>query len=251
MRPVVVAAIVLALGVAVSTQSGSGVAFEVASVKRSRAIERGGGSSGLQPGGRFVMVNGPVRVLLNTAYRTPTNEIVGAPDWVTYENYDVEARAGRDLRYEELAPLIRSLLVDRFKLRAHLETQVRPVYELRMARADRRLGPAMRLSRVDCESTRGACSTRGELGEGVIESSGISMERFASWFPARVGRPVFDRTGLEGYYELRLAFATLADATGAPALPTALREQLGLTLEPVDLPTEVLVIEHIERPNEN
>jgi uncharacterized protein (TIGR03435 family) len=234
-----------------SAAAQSPSAFEVVSVKRASALEHGGGSSGLQPGGRFVMTNGPVRVLLNMAYRTPTNELIGAPDWVTYENWDVEARAGRDLQFDELAPLLRHLLADRFKLRAHLETRGRPAYELRMVRADRQLGPAMRPSKMDCESLRGACSTRGELGEGLIESNGISMVRFATWLPARVGRPVFDKTGLDGDYELVLRFATLADATDAPSLPTALREQLGLTLEPVDLPTEVLVIDHIERPTAN
>ena len=143
------------------------------------------------------MTNGPVRVLLGWAYAIPQpGEIFGAPDWVTYENYDVEARAGRNLSVAELAPFMRELLAGRFKLEAHIETRIRPVYELHVARADGKLGPAMRPSTVDCDITRGACTTNG--GDGVIESNGTTMARFATWLPARVGRQVVDKTGLTG-----------------------------------------------------
>jgi uncharacterized protein (TIGR03435 family) len=242
-------AIVALAATTAAAQSPTG--FEVVSIKRASAIEHGGGSSRLQPGGRFMMTNGPVRVLLGWAYGNPPNgEIAGAPDWVTSENYDLEARAGRDISTAELAPLMRDLLATRFKLQAHLETRVRQVYELRVARADRRIGPAMRPSSTDCDSRQGACSTQGGLGTGEIVSNGISMARFATWLPALVGRPVIDKTDLHGYYEVSLKYS-IATADDAPVLPTALREQLGLMLQPVNAPTEFLVIDHIERPTEN
>jgi uncharacterized protein (TIGR03435 family) len=220
--------------------------FEVASVKPSRAVEHGGGSAGLQPGGRFVMTNGPVRVLINMAYPTATREIVGAPDWVTYDNYDVEARAGRDLPFTELPPLLRGLLASRFGLRAHLEMRVRPVYELRVDDANRKLGPAMRPTSRDCESSRDACPTKD--GPGLIDSAGMSMPAFVTWLPALVGRPVLDKTGLQGYYELVLKYS-VGNASDAPSIFTALRDQLGLTLKAVDAPSEVIVIDHIQRPD--
>jgi len=225
------AVLVWASAVRPAAQTADISRFDVVSVKPSHAVEHGGGSSGLQPGGRFVMTNGPVRVLINQAYPTQTREIVGAPDWVTYDNYDVEARAGRDLPFSKLPPLMRNLLADRFKLRAHLETRVRPMYELRVA-ADGKLGPDMRPSTIGC----------------VIESNGTSMDAYITWLPYRVGRPVLDKTGLTGNYALRLRYSTSA-SDDAPAMPTALREQLGLTLKPVDAPTDVIVIDHIERPD--
>jgi uncharacterized protein (TIGR03435 family) len=238
-------------GPAVAQDAPSGPRFDVASIKRAASIEHGGGSSRLQPGGRFIMTNGPTRVLLGWAYGTPPNgEIVGAPDWVTSDNYDIDARAGRDLSVAELAPLMRDLLATRFHLRAHTEMRVRQIYELRVAKADRRLGPALRPSTIDCDSQQNACSTRGGLGTGEIESTGISMTQFATWLPALVGRPVVDKTGLSGYYQVSLKYSS-SNADDGPVLPTALREQLGLMLQPVDAPTEVLVIDHIERPSEN
>ena len=127
---------------------------------------------------------------------------------------------------------------------------MRPVYELRVDRPDRRLGPEMRSSTLDCESQQSACTTRGGGNTGTIESNGMSMPVFITWLPALAGRPVLDETGLVGNYELRLRYSAGIGDDG-PALPTALREQLGLRLEPVNAPTEVLVIDHIERPTEN
>src|SRR5438552_1700470 len=116
---------VLACGAALCAQqsrrpAADASAFDVASIKPSSAVERGGGSAGLQPGGRFVLKNGPVRVLINMAFQTQTGEITGAPDWVTYgEHYDVEARAGHEISYQEAGPRLRNLLADRFKMQSH------------------------------------------------------------------------------------------------------------------------------------
>jgi uncharacterized protein (TIGR03435 family) len=76
------------------------------------------------------------------------------------------------------------------------------------------------------------------------------MARFATWLPALVGRPVVDKTELQGFYEVSLKYS-LTNSDDAPILPTALSEQLGLMLQPVNVPVEVLVIDRIERPTEN
>jgi len=123
------------------------------------------------------------------AFRTLTGEIVGIPDWVTYENYDVEARAGHEISYEQLAPLMRDLLADRFKLKVHIETRVRPMYELRVLRADGKLGPQMRPAKADCEARPETCQTR--FGEGLIDSSATSMASFVT--ALHIGRPVLTR----------------------------------------------------------
>ena len=76
------------------------------------------------------------------------------------------------------------------------------------------------------------------------------MAAFVTWLPGPIGRPVLDKTGLTGNYELRLNYSP-TDSGDMPSLPTALREQLGLMLESIQAPTPVLVIDHIERPTPN
>ena len=122
------------------------------------------------------------------------------------------------------------------------------MYELRVMRADGVLGPAMRSSTADCESRPASCASRG--GTGLIESNSISMAEFVTWLPGPLGQPVLDKTGLSGRYELLLKYSP-TDAGDLPSLPTALREQLGLTLESIQAPTDVIVIDHIERPTPN
>jgi uncharacterized protein (TIGR03435 family) len=157
----------------------------------------------------------------------------------------VEARAGGEITYEQLAPMLQDFLADRFKLKAHFETRTRPMYELRVVRTDGGLGPDMRLSKFNCDVD--TCTTRG--GTGLMESDGIPFAAFITWLPGMSGRPVIDKTGLSGTYEVRLRYAP--DNADGPSVFTALREQLGLKLEPVQAPTPVLVIDRIERPTEN
>jgi uncharacterized protein (TIGR03435 family) len=69
-----------------------------------------------------------------------------------------------------------------------------------------------------------------------------------------VGAPVLDRTGIKGQYNIASQFAPLLG--GAPAddnLPDifAALHQLGLKLEPIKGPVEVLVIDRAAMPSEN
>jgi uncharacterized protein (TIGR03435 family) len=87
------------------------------------------------------------------------------------------------------------------------------------------------------------------------------MSGLAATLGRIAGRAVVDKTALPGSYRLRMNFdATTSrrgpEATPAPddALPsvfTAVREQLGLKLEPSRVPQDVLVIDSVERPSEN
>jgi len=65
-------------------------------------------------------------------------------------------------------------------------------------------------------------------------------------------RPVIDKTGMTGYFQIQLAFSP-ADSAGpdSPDVFQAVQEQLGLRLVPAKGPVDVLVIDHIERPSEN
>jgi uncharacterized protein (TIGR03435 family) len=247
-----------------SAQTNGRPMFEVASIKRS-APDAPPGRAGLMPGGRYVLVNGPLRILINVAYPSLTNEIVNAPDWVTRENYDVTAVAGPTTTFPQVAEMMKALLTDRTRLAAHYETRDWPVYELVIA-TEGMLGPALRRASVDCDGPNapalrppprtgpvGPCVSRTRSGEMI--SGGVPIDALAVNLRNSAGRVVINRTGLTGAYEFTLSYAPTTVASDPtevrPSLFTALQEQLGLKLVTATAPLPVLVIDRIERPTQD
>jgi uncharacterized protein (TIGR03435 family) len=92
-------------------------------------------------------------------------------------------------------------------------------------------------------------------GRDVESLKNASMPDLAEILQFRVDRPVLDQTGLKGRYDFQLQWSTDEAQTTQPDAPpglfTAIQEQIGLRLEPVKAPADVLVIDHIEKPSPN
>jgi uncharacterized protein (TIGR03435 family) len=156
--------------------------------------------------------------------------------------------------------MLRRLIADRFGVVVHDDTRDLPVFVLRIARADGRLGARMRPSTVDCGSlavaaARAPCGLDVRFAAGSVTGIGVSMAQFARNLVGAAGRTVVDRTGLTGGYDFDLTFAPDSAATAgppvdpaAPTLFTAIQDQLGLKLEPGRAPVAVLVIDRASRP---
>ncbi|HEV8396407.1 MAG TPA: TIGR03435 family protein [Vicinamibacterales bacterium] len=240
--------------------------FDVASLKRNTSGSTSTSMSDRPDG--LMMENGTLRNLIFNAYRPQSNELVGAPGWLA-DRYDLIAKAGGPATAELRAAMLRALLEERLHLQAHYEMREQPVYELVFARRDRSLGLQIVRTDRDCAAAAAArdagrpapalspasngappCGVRANRGEFL--AGGITMEGLARNLASRAGRVIFDRTGLEGYYQITLTFApdVAAAVSDAPTLFTALQEQLGLKLEPSRAPLQTLVIDHVERPIE-
>ena len=93
-------------------------------------------------GGRFTATNIPLRLLIQLAYQSPNapllpNQIVGGPDWVANDRFDIEAKPegpARAIPMTEMWPLVRALLEDRFQLKVRRETRELPVFNLVVAK---------------------------------------------------------------------------------------------------------------------
>jgi uncharacterized protein (TIGR03435 family) len=246
--------------------------FEVATVKPNKSGSENS-SVRLQPGGRITATNIPLRALLRTVYEVQDFQLVGGPDWLNVDRFDIEAKAGRDFPPQaagpaiELIAMMRNLLAERFKLVVHRGTQELPVFALLVARGDGKLGPQLRRSDIDCEELARAkmkpppapaptaadprpvapCGVRRANGRVTVRAG--TMAQLASTLSGPASRFVEDRTGLPGFFDIDLEWAPdqTADTSG-PSLFTALQEQLGLKLESTRAPVEVLVIDHVERP---
>jgi uncharacterized protein (TIGR03435 family) len=237
----------------------SRLAFEVATIKRNLSLNEGG-SIFIDPGGRFRVVNVPVSSLISQAYGEQSMayllQVVGGPDWLTAEKYDIIAKVSADLAslsVKDLVPkrpeLFQSLLADRFKLRVHRETREMPRYALVRARKDGTLGPRLRPSSTDCQATPGKCSLT--LLPGHVTGGHVNMDTVRAVLVGSVERVLVDQTGLDGWFELDLEWSPDQTASDKPSIFAAVQEQLGLKLESQRGPVDVIVVDHIERPTED
>lgn len=262
--------VAIALLLLVGQPAGPRPSFEVATIKRNVSGDPGGGG-GFRAGGRFQMTNVDVQTLVRIAYRQGPplypSQIVGGPEWMRSDSYDITATVGDALAAKSPAELrgmqpllLQSLLEDRFKLRIHRETRELQRYGLVLARKDKVLGPDLRPSRIDCSVDFTKCSVNAQPGAFTSGSTPIST--LANYLASAVVQTVVsDKTGLEGRYEIVLEWTPdrtrvppsgeTAPAADKPSIFAALQEQLGLKLEPERGPVNVVVIDHIERPTEN
>ncbi len=252
-------------------------AFEVVSVKPSRTGDPGG-SINVRPGGRFVVVNRTVRNMIRTAYQVQDQRIVGGPAWVGTERFDVLAHApSDDVTMASMVAMIRHLLADRFGLVVHAGTREMPVYALVTARPDGRLGPGLRRSTTECLDPVAAgrlppaaaagrppsCGTDNTPGR--MSARGVTLAELTRSLSGLVGRVTVDETGIADRIDLDLQWTTESPALpptpassaaretvtselDGPSIFTALREQLGLRLEPRRSQVDVLIIDSAERP---
>ena len=249
------------------------LAFEVASVRVDSSQTRT--PMQWQPGGHFVG-SLPVLSLVSIGYQVLVSRIDGLPDWARTTRFLVNARANSQPEIAERPAYYRGLLVDRFKLAAHVEKREMDVYTLTLARSDGKLGPGLRRSDFNCDQVIAEIRKRNLAGErpapslpgvrptcgavgGVTALTGDAVEltTVIGMLANALGRPVIDNTGLTGRFDIDFQSAPpngVRDGTALAALPpvsTALDDQLGLKLQSGRGQVEVLVIDRLEMPTEN
>jgi len=259
--------------------------FEVVSIKPFDA------SGGVQPRmtttpGRYDVIGMPLRLVVGQGLRVTLDRIVGWPDWIDAARYTISAKMpdGPPLPATAIFAMVENLLKDRFNLVTRRETRELPVYNLVLARPDRRPEAAVKESPAQCVAEltqrfdavrRGAPAPTTptecigvQLGLGTVSMKGTAMVSLANFLTQSVGRPVIDKTGLTSFYDLVLKWtpdggnpapfglpagvmpqAPLPPADpDAPNIFTAVQEQLGLKLEAARGPVEVVVIDRLEKP---
>jgi uncharacterized protein (TIGR03435 family) len=201
------------------------------------------------------------------------DQIVGVPDWMQQGHYDIDAKvAETDLsdwknpakRPAMLRAMLQAMLADRFKLAMHRELREKPVFELVVGKG----GPKFKASATtDPEEIRKSYPTATALPGGMMEVHGPKPHQTTIigatiadlgilLSSAGAGRPIVDKTGLTGRYDITLDLDMSPGPDGTRPDPvavviTALQEQLGLKLESAKENVEVLAIDHVERPSEN
>jgi uncharacterized protein (TIGR03435 family) len=216
-------------------------------------------------------------------------EPVGGPAWIDQNLYELTLKFSAVPTLPEARELIRGVLEERFKLRWHRETRELPVYALTLARADGRLGPGLVPSKLDCTAYSDTLlrTGRGAVAKELAPDCGIAnggatavvaVNKLTTAMAYPVGaqlihgtgtlrevvgamqndrendRPLIDRTGLTGTYDVDLWWvparsgAVVADPGEVMPLTLAVQQQLGLKLESRREPHEVIVIDTAELP---
>ena len=224
--------------------------FEVASIKENASIADGGGGR-LMPGGGIAMTHLPARSYVTLAFQLEPYQLAGAPDWMATTYYDVQAKPPRPATRDETFTMMQALLRDRFQLRFHRESKELDGYSLVMVRAGQ-LGPNLHQSSVDCEkafATTPRCRQGFFNTGGTFKAVGSPLYTLVNIIVGQVRAPVLDYTQLSGTFDLDLHWSPDLAATGdAISIFTASKEQLGLKLDRARVPTEMFVIDHVERP---
>ena len=254
--------IALLVSVRIIAQStDAGLTFDVVSIRRNSSLATGGGG-GPRPGGRYRLTNMPVRGLVAVAHGLPRNRVLGGPGWLDTDRYDIDALGKDAPTNEEAAQMLRAMLRDRFQLVTRREQRDLPVFFLVRGRPGGNLGPALRPSRFDCTDPKGRAQAAADPagpGCGITFDTGFyrgiaQLSVLEPVLTGAAGRPVLNRTGLDGWYEFELKWSELgsdAPRDDAVSIFTAVQEQLGLRLDQGTAPLDVIVIERIERPSEN
>ena len=177
--------------------------------------------------------------------------------------------------------MLQTLLAQRFALKTHRETREMDIYALVIARSDGTTGSKLLPVIVDCETNtladssgsgffpRDARPACGMSTQSLIMAAGpqlatsryaaMTIERLALGMGGGVGRPVIDRTGLTGQFDVEITYVRemapgpfMAPASGKPvdglSYRDAIKEQLGLELRAERGPVDFLVIDSIQPP---
>lgn len=248
--------------------------FEVASLKDhpgpGGAVPVMRGGPGTDDPGHLYYTNVPLLSILGTAFQVKLNRLKG-PVWIRTERYDITANLPPETTSRQLAVMLRNLLMERMGMTAHREAKEEPVYELLLDQDGPKLKPAepadasalsagfrvgrdgfpeipagrnqiVRLAQPAGTRMAGRMQTMGDLA--------VALEGIA-------GRPVVDKTGLTEKYDFKLAYsmglsaaspgAAPPSADSAPNIFDAVRQYLGLKLQPGRGTIEYVIIDSVNK----
>jgi uncharacterized protein (TIGR03435 family) len=254
--------------------------YDVVSIKPFTTTSTGNASPEFLQGKRefpdgIEIRNMPLESVIAWAFDTGHYPKVTGPSWIKNDAFEVLGKMDGDTAQaisklsaasQKVARqhMLQVLLADYFKLKTHIETTEVPIYQLVVAKN----GSKMEIvTAPDAKPTR-MLITRPAQGVEVWKGNATPIAVMLGQLTFEAGRPVYDQTGLSGLYNFTLRCAresrsvsaappdaqtTVGTSPGndAPSLPDALEEQLGLKLQPAKGPSDVIIVDHVERPTAN
>jgi uncharacterized protein (TIGR03435 family) len=245
------------------SQTAAPPEFDAASIRTAPALPGGRGVIGFP--GRLVFEPGRVssrqvsvgRIILE-AWHLHDYQLSGGPGWLATDLFAIEAKTEKPVGEEQLRLMLQTMLTKRFKLVSHRETKEMAVLAMTVAKGGPKLhelkpgesvpsslDEMVRLGLVRTRTVQG--SPAGNMfDQGTMQT--LADQLYFTFTRAGNGgdaRPVLDKTGLTGNYLFFLQWGADEDVR------ETVQEVMGLKLEPQKAPVEVLVVDHIEKPEPN
>jgi uncharacterized protein (TIGR03435 family) len=199
-------------------QNSPRVRFEAASVRPSRAACQGRWDFSFS-NGKLTAQNAPLLRIISRAYNLADDRVSG-PAWLESECYDIRAEASNNVSDPDLMRMLRTLLEERFHLVAQIVSGERPIFALLIDKG----GLKMKLYGDKTGVSPGR--------DGRILFMARHLPDLCERLGKVTGRPVIDKTGLDGDYLIELTYPPLGSPdAGLATVFSAVRDQLGLRLE--------------------
>jgi uncharacterized protein (TIGR03435 family) len=232
--------------------------FDVADVHRSLSTPNPytWASGGNLRGSRYDFRKASMIDLIRQAYAVDPGIIVGGPNWLEFDRFDIAAKAPPNASPATIRLMLQNLLADRFKLVLRKDLRPMPAFALAVGKAKPRLKQSDGMGDSGCTyqpQPPGSTLT-------VYACRNISMEVLAANLRSFAGDyltvPVLNTAGLDSTYDFDLKWnrrsQVLPTGTERITIFDAIEKQLGMTLAPVTAPASVVVIEHVnENPSPN
>jgi uncharacterized protein (TIGR03435 family) len=217
-------------------------------------------SGGVLRGGRYDLRDATMLDLIAAAYNvTDTDTIVGGPNWLERDRFDIAAKAPNGTPPEQLRLMMQWLLAERFKLVLHKDSRPMPGFALTVGKGGK---PKMKEAASEGSGCEGVPQQPqpGAIPQNTIRCKGLPMELFAQQIRGMAGAyltgPVTDQTGLKGYWDFDLKWTAraLLPRAGADGISIfdAVDQQLGLKLDQQRVPTPVFIVDSVnQKPTDN
>ena len=212
-------------------------------------------SGGLLRGDRYDLRKATMLDMIRMAWKVPAATIVGGPNWLEFDRFDIAAKAPAQSSPETVRRMLQALLAERFQLAVHNDTRPMPAYVLSTTKTKPKLTPSAATSEPGCRyldqpdgSPINAYSCRN-----------LTMAAFAPTLQNIGGEyikePVIDATGLEDAFDFDIHWTRRSAVLPAGAeritVFDAIEKQLGLKLELRQAPAPVLVVDRADKPTPN
>jgi uncharacterized protein (TIGR03435 family) len=215
-------------------------------------------SGGVLRGGRYDMRRATMLDLIRNAYDIDFDSVVGGPNWLEFDRYDVVAKAPPNASADTVRLMLQALLADRFKLVVHQDVKPMPGFGLTLGKSRPKLREAEGSGNPGCQFQPQKPAS-GTVQSAIFSCRSMTMAAFAKSLRNMGGdyldSPVVDSTGLEGSWDFDIKWTprALLGQAGADGITIydAVDKQLGLKVERQKVPASVLVVDSVnEKPTD-